>query len=208
MNAREILSAGAVVPVMAIDDLSTAVDLAHALVEGGIPTLEITLRTPVGIDAIRLIKKEVPGAIVGAGTVVNSKQLKAVEDAGAAFAISPGLNGEFVKAAQQSSTVVIPGVATPGELMLALEYGIDTLKLFPAEVVGGTEMLKALYGPFADVRFCPTGGISLKTAPEYLALPNVLCVGGSWLTPKEAVKNKDWDTITRLAKEAAALKRV
>ena len=138
LTPREILTAGAVVPVMAIDDLSTAVDLSYALVEGGIP--------------------------------------------------------------------LIPGVATPGEVQLALEHGIDTLKLFPAEVVGGKAMLKALYGPYADVRFCPTGGISLATAPEYLALPNVLCVGGSWLTPKEAIKNKDWNTITRLAREAAALK--
>lgn len=206
MNPREILSAGAVVPVMAIDDLSTAVDLAGALVEGGIPTLEITLRTPVGIDAIRLIKKEVPEAIVGAGTVINAEQLKAVEDAGAVFAISPGFNIHFAKAAQQSGIAVIPGIATPGELMLALEHGIDTMKLFPAEVVGGKEMLKALNGPFPQVKFCPTGGISLQTAPDYLKLPNVLCVGGSWLTPKDLVSAKDWAGITRLAKEAAALK--
>ncbi|MDO5073254.1 MAG: bifunctional 4-hydroxy-2-oxoglutarate aldolase/2-dehydro-3-deoxy-phosphogluconate aldolase [Neisseria animaloris] len=206
MNPRDILTAGAVVPVMAIDDISTAVDLAHALVEGGIPTLEITLRTPAGIEAIRLIKKEVPNAIVGAGTVINGEQLKAVEDAGAVFAISPGFNLNFAKATQQSSIAVIPGIATPGELMLALEHGIDTMKLFPAEVVGGKNMLKALYGPFPQVKFCPTGGISLETAPDYLKLPNVLCVGGSWLTPKNAVQNKDWATITRLAKEAAALK--
>lgn len=206
MNPRDILTAGAVVPVMAIDDISTAVDLAHALVEGGIPTLEITLRTSAGIEATRLIKKEVPNAIVGAGTVINGEQLKAVEDAGAVFAISPGFNLNFAKAAQQSSIAVIPGIATPGELMLALEHGIDTMKLFPAEVVGGKNMLKALYGPFPQVKFCPTGGISLETAPDYLKLPNVLCVGGSWLTPKNAVQNKDWATITRLAKEAAALK--
>lgn len=206
MNARDILSAGAVVPVMAIDDINTAVGLAHALVAGGIPTLEITLRTEHGLKAIELIKKEVPDAIVGAGTVANGDQLKAVEDAGAVFAISPGFNINFAKAAEKSSISVIPGIATPGELMLALEHGIDTLKLFPAEVVGGREMLKALYGPFPQVKFCPTGGISPATAPEYLKLPNVLCVGGSWLTPKEAVKNRDWDTITRLAKEASALK--
>ena len=197
MNARDILSAGAVVPVMAIDDIHTAVDLAHALVEGGIPTLEITLRTEHGIKAIELIKKEVKGAIVGAGTVIN----------GEVFAISPGFNINFAKAAEKSSIAVIPGIATPGELMLALEHGIDTLKLFPAEVVGGREMLKALNGPFPQVKFCPTGGISLETAPEYLKLPNVLCVGGSWLTPKEAVKNQDWATITRLAKEASALRK-
>lgn len=206
MTPREILSAGAVVPVMAIDDINTAVDLAHALVEGGIPTLEITLRTEHGLKAIELIAKEVKGAIVGAGTVINGEQLKAVEDAGAVFAISPGLHTSLAKASLESGIPLIPGVATPGEVQLALEHGIDTLKLFPAEVVGGQAMLKALYGPYAQVRFCPTGGITLATAPEYLKLPNVLCVGGTWLTPKDAVANKDWDTITRLAKEASALR--
>ena len=146
------------------------------------------------------------GAIVGAGTVINEKQLKAVADAGAAFAISPGLHKALAKAGDKANIPLIPGVATPSEVQLALEYGMETLKLFPAEVVGGTAMLKALYGPYANVRFCPTGGITLQSALEYLALPNVLCVGGSWLTPKEAVKNKDWDAIVRLAKEAAALK--
>ncbi|WP_312266788.1 bifunctional 4-hydroxy-2-oxoglutarate aldolase/2-dehydro-3-deoxy-phosphogluconate aldolase [Neisseria sp.] len=207
MNPRDILSASAVVPVMAIDDINTAVDLAHALVEGGIPTLEITLRTEHGLKAIELIKKEVKGAIVGAGTVTNPDQLKAVEDAGAVFAISPGLHESLAKASHNSGIPLIPGVATPGEVQLALEHGIDTLKLFPAEVVGGKAMLKALYGPYAHVRFCPTGGITLESAPEYLKLPNVLCVGGTWLTPKEAVQNKDWATITRLAKEASALRK-
>ncbi|ASK26508.1 bifunctional 4-hydroxy-2-oxoglutarate aldolase/2-dehydro-3-deoxy-phosphogluconate aldolase [Neisseria chenwenguii] len=207
LTPREILQAGRVVPVIAIDDIETAVDLAHALVEGGIPTLEITLRTEHGLEAIRRIKREVKGAIVGAGTVVNGEQLKQVADAGAEFAISPGFNIKLAQAAQTmaGSIHMIPGIATPGELMLALEHGIDTLKLFPAEVVGGKAMLKALYGPFADVRFCPTGGITPQSAPEYLALPNVLCVGGTWLTPKDAVKNRDWNTITKLAKEAAAL---
>ncbi|MDO5355888.1 MAG: bifunctional 4-hydroxy-2-oxoglutarate aldolase/2-dehydro-3-deoxy-phosphogluconate aldolase [Conchiformibius sp.] len=206
MTPREILSAGAVIPVMAIDDLSLAVDLAHALVAGGIPTLEITLRTPVGIDAIRLIKKEVPEAIVGAGTVINGEQLKAVEDAGAVFAISPGINIKLAQAAQQSGIPLIPGVATAGELMLALEYGMDTLKLFPAEAVGGRALLKSLHGPFPQVKFCPTGGITPQSAPDYLQLPNVLCVGGSWLTPKDALQRRDWQTITRLAAEAAALR--
>lgn len=206
MNAREILSAGAVVPVMAIDDINTAVDLAHALVEGGIPTLEITLRTEHGIKAIELIAKEVKGAIVGAGTVTNPEQLKAVADAGAVFAISPGLHESLAKASHNVSIPLIPGVATPSEVQLALEHGIDTLKLFPAEVVGGKAMLKALYGPYANVRFCPTGGITLQSAPEYLALPNVLCVGGTWLTPKEAVAKRDWAKITQLAKEASALR--
>lgn len=206
MTPREILSAGAVIPVMAIDDLSLAVDLAHALVAGGIPTLEITLRTPVGLDAIRLIKKEVPEAIVGAGTVINGEQLKAVEDAGAVFAISPGINIKLAQAAQQSGIPLIPGVATAGELMLALEYGMDTLKLFPAEAVGGRALLKSLHGPFPQVKFCPTGGITPQSAPDYLQLPNVLCVGGSWLTPKDALQRRDWPTITRLAAEAAALR--
>lgn len=206
MTAREILSAGAVVPVMAVDDLSTAADLARALVAGGIRTLEITLRTPVALDAIRLIKQEVPDAIVGAGTVINGGQLQAVAEAGAAFAISPGLNLPLAQAARGSAIPLIPGVATAGELMLALEYGMDTLKLFPAEAVGGCALLKAFYGPFPQVKFCPTGGIGLHNAPDYLAQPNVLCVGGSWLTPKDLVRQRDWNAITRLAREASALR--
>ncbi len=207
MNAREILSAGAVVPVIAIDDIDSAVDLAHALVAGGIPTLEITLRTEHGLKAIEKIAKEVKGAIVGAGTVINGEQLKAVEDAGAVFAISPGFNISLAQAATKSGIAVIPGIATPGELMVALEHGIETCKLFPAEVVGGKAMLKALHGPFPQVKFCPTGGISLETAPDYLELPNVLCVGGSWLTPKDVVAKRDWQTIEKLAREASALRR-
>ncbi|MDO5058626.1 MAG: bifunctional 4-hydroxy-2-oxoglutarate aldolase/2-dehydro-3-deoxy-phosphogluconate aldolase [Neisseria sp.] len=206
MTPREILTAGAVVPVIAIDDLSSAVDLAHALTAGGIPTLEITLRTEYGIKAIELIKKEVPQAIVGAGTVINERQLQQVADAGAEFAISPGLNAAFARAAAQSSISVIPGIATAGELMLALEHGFDTLKLFPAKVVGGQAALKAFYGPFPQVKFCPTGGITAQNAPDYLKLPNVLCVGGSWLTPREAVAARNWPEITRLAQQAAALK--
>lgn len=206
MQARQVLAASPVIPVIAIDDIHSAVDLAQALVAGGISTLEITLRTEHGLKAIELIAKEVKGAIVGAGTVINAEQLKAVEDAGAVFAISPGLNVKFVEAVAKSSITVIPGIATPGELMLALEHGIDTCKLFPAEVVGGKTMLKALYGPFPQVKFCPTGGINLASASDYLALPNVLCVGGSWLTPKDAVINRDWATIERLAKEASALR--
>lgn len=206
MNPRDILSAGAVIPVIAIRDPDSAVDLAHALVAGGIPTLEITLRTEHGLKAIERIAKEVQGAIVGAGTVINGEQLKAVEQAGAAFAISPGFNSRLAEAATTSNIPLIPGIATPGELMLALEYGIDTCKLFPAEVVGGQNMLKALHGPFPQVKFCPTGGITPANAAEYLKLPNVLCVGGSWLTPQDAVAARDWNTLTRLAAEAAALR--
>ncbi|WP_274571272.1 bifunctional 4-hydroxy-2-oxoglutarate aldolase/2-dehydro-3-deoxy-phosphogluconate aldolase [Neisseria leonii] len=207
MNAREILSAGAVVPVIAVDDIHSAVDMAHALVAGGIPTLEITLRTRHGIEAVKLIKREVKGAIVGAGTVTDATALQAVADAGAEFAISPGLNAVFAQAAAQSPIPVIPGIATAGELMLASEYGMDTLKLFPAEAVGGISLLQALYGPFPHVKFCPTGGITPETAPDYLKLPNVLCVGGSWLTPKHLLAARDWDGITQLAKQAAALKK-
>ena len=206
MTPRDLLSASAVIPVMAIHDLATAVDLSHALVEGGIRTLEITLRTEHGLKAIERIAKEVPNAIVGAGTVINAEQLKAVEDAGAVFAISPGLNSKLAEASVHRSIPLIPGIATPGELMVALDNGIDTCKLFPAEVVGGKAMLQALYGPFPQVKFCPTGGISLESAPDYLKLPNVLCVGGSWLTPKDLVAKQDWAAITQLAKEAAALR--
>lgn len=205
MTPQEILNASIVIPVMTIHDLNTAVDLAHALVAGGIRTLEITLRTPEGLEAIRLIKKEVPNAIVGAGTVINAEQLNAVADAGAVFAISPGFNISLAQAAQKTPIALIPGIATAGELMLALEYNIDTMKLFPAEAIGGQTLLKSLYGPFPQVKFCPTGGIGLHNASDYLKLPNVLCVGGSWLTPKDLIAQRNWAGITALAKEAATL---
>lgn len=205
MMPREILSASSVIPVIEIDDLSTATDLAHALVAGGIRTLEITLRTPFGLKAINQIRRDVPQAIVGAGTVINAEQLHAVADAGAMFAISPGLHEQLARTSQDVTIPLIPGIATPSEVQYALEYGLDTLKLFPAQSVGGVALLKALYGPYAHVRFCPTGGISLTNARDYLALPNVLCVGGSWLTPKDALARRDWATITHLAQEAARL---
>lgn len=205
MTPRQILTASPVIPVIAIRDPGSAVDLAHALVAGGIRTLEITLRTEHGLSAIGRIRKEVPQAIVGAGTVVNGTQLQAVADAGALFAISPGFNVKLGDSSLNSPIPLIPGIATAGELMLALEYGIDTLKFFPAEAAGGTALLKSLYGPFAQAAFCPTGGIGLHNAASYLQLPNVLCVGGSWLTPADAVAARDWDTVTRLAAEAATL---
>lgn len=206
MTPQDILNASAVIPVITINHLNTAVDLAQALVAGGIRTLEITLRTPEGLEAIRLIKKEVPNAIVGAGTVINGEQLRAVADAGAVFAISPGFNIALAQAAQENTIALIPGIATAGELMLALEYHIDTMKFFPAEAIGGQALLKSLYGPFPQVKFCPTGGIGLHNAADYLKLPNVLCVGGSWLTPKDLIAQRDWASITALAKEAAALR--
>lgn len=205
MNAREILKVNPVIPVIAIDDINDALPLANALVLGGVRVLEITLRTNAGLKAIELISKEIPEAIVGAGTVINAKQYKDVVNAGAKFAISPGINEKLLREINYKIPL-IAGIASPGELMLGLEYGLDTFKLFPASVVGGVPMLKAIYGPFSDVRFCPTGGISESNAKEYLSQPNVLCVGGSWLAPKELIKAKKWDEISEIARKTLELK--
>ncbi|MDO4879280.1 MAG: bifunctional 4-hydroxy-2-oxoglutarate aldolase/2-dehydro-3-deoxy-phosphogluconate aldolase [Neisseria sp.] len=205
MTPRQILSTGPVIPVIALDDPQTALGLAQALIDGGIRVLEITLRTPAALEAISLIRREIPAAIVGAGTVINAAQLAAVTEAGAKFAISPGISEPFARAAAAAAIPVIPGVSGAGGIMLALEYGLDTVKLFPAEAVGGIKMLKALHGPFPQVRFCPTGGIAPAAAPDYLALPNVLCVGGSWLTPPQLIAGKNWHAITELAAQAARL---
>ncbi|QMT33609.1 bifunctional 4-hydroxy-2-oxoglutarate aldolase/2-dehydro-3-deoxy-phosphogluconate aldolase [Conchiformibius steedae DSM 2580] len=206
MNAREVLSLSPVMPVLAVEDADVAADLAQALYNGGIRTLEITLRTPCALAAISRIRQVLPDAVVGAGTVLDETQLRAAVDAGAQFVISPGIYPAFAEAAARAAVPVIPGVATAGELMLALAHGLDTCKLFPAEVVGGRALLQAWHGPFPQAMFCPTGGISAATAPDYLRLPNVLCVGGSWLAPKAAVAARDWETISRLAREAAALR--
>ncbi len=199
-----VLNASPVMPVMVIQDLENAVPLAKALVAGGIHVLEITLRTPVALEAIRAIAQEVPDAIVGAGTIINPEQLQAAADAGAVFAISPGLTATLLAAAQKSSIALIPGISSLSELMLGMEYGLDHFKFFPAENAGGVPMLKAIAGPIPQVTFCPTGGISLKNYNEYLALPNVACCGGSWLAPADVVKNKDWAKVTQLAQEAIA----
>lgn len=206
MNAREVLSLSPVMPVLALEDADVAADLAQALYNGGIRTLEITLRTPCALAAISRIRQVLPDAVVGAGTVLDETQLRAAVDAGAQFAISPGIYPAFAEAAARVAVPVIPGVATAGELMLALAHGLDTCKLFPAEAAGGRALLQAWQGPFPQAAFCPTGGISAATAPDYLRLPNVLCVGGSWLAPKAAVAARDWETISRLAREAAALR--
>lgn len=189
-------------PVMVIQNLDDAVPLAHALVAGGIKVLEITLRTPVALDAIRLISQEVKDAIVGAGTIANPQQLKAAEEAGAVFAISPGITATLLTAAVSGNIALIPGVATLSELMLGMEYGLDHFKFFPAEAAGGISMLKAIAGPFPQVTFCPTGGISPDNYQAYLQLNNVACVGGSWLAPQEAVKSKNWAKVSELAKRA------
>lgn len=199
-----VLNASPVMPVMVIQDLENAVPLAKALVAGGIRVLEITLRTPVALDAIRAISQEVPDAIVGAGTILNEQQLQQAADAGAVFAISPGLTANLLAAAQKSSIALIPGISSLSELMLGMEYGLDHFKFFPAENAGGVPMLKAIAGPIPQVTFCPTGGISLKNYNEYLALPNVACCGGSWLAPADVVANKNWAKVTQLAQEAIA----
>jgi 2-dehydro-3-deoxyphosphogluconate aldolase/(4S)-4-hydroxy-2-oxoglutarate aldolase len=202
IQPKDVLNAGPVMPVMVIQNLDDAVPLANALVAGGIKVLEITLRTPIALDAIRLISQEVKEAIVGAGTITTPEQLKAAEDAGAVFAISPGLTPSLVTAAKAGSIALIPGIASLSELMLGMEYGLDHFKFFPAEAAGGIPMLKSIAGPIPQVTFCPTGGISPENYNAYLKLSNVACVGGSWLVPADAVKSKNWSKVTELAKQA------
>lgn len=202
MEPAEVFAQGPVVPVMVIKELAHAVPLARALVAGGIRVLEITLRTPVAVAAIREIAKAVPEAVVGAGTVTTAEDLAAVSEAGAVFAISPGLTPELLDAANQGSIALIPGIATISELMIGLRRGYSHFKFFPAEAAGGIPMLKAIAGPFPKVTFCPTGGIGLDNYRDYLALSNVACVGGSWVAPPEAVAQGDWERISQLAREA------
>ncbi|SUC16324.1 keto-hydroxyglutarate-aldolase/keto-deoxy-phosphogluconate aldolase [Proteus vulgaris] len=203
-SAESVLKSGPVVPVIVINHIDEAVPVAKALVAGGVRVLEVTLRTDCAIDAIRRIAKEVPEAIVGAGTVINPQQLAQVTEAGAQFAISPGLTDALLKAAVAGNIPLIPGISTVSELMLGMSYGLNEFKFFPAEANGGVKALKAIAGPFSKVRFCPTGGISPDNYRNYLALESVLCIGGSWLVPNDAVKAGDFQRITELAKEAVA----
>ncbi|MDW8844296.1 bifunctional 4-hydroxy-2-oxoglutarate aldolase/2-dehydro-3-deoxy-phosphogluconate aldolase [Erwinia sp. MMLR14_017] len=203
-SAEQILTSGPVVPVIVINKLEHAVPLAKALVAGGVRVLEITLRTACGVDAIRAIARQVPEAIVGAGTVINPQQLKQVTEAGAKFAISPGLTEDLLKAANAGSIPLIPGISTVSELMLGMDYGLREFKFFPAEANGGVKALQAIAGPFPQVRFCPTGGISPANYRDYLALKSVHCIGGSWLVPNDALEMGDYDRITALACEAVA----
>ncbi len=198
----EILSISPVIPVMVIKKLEQAVPLARALVAGGVKVLEITLRTAVAVDAIAEISREVPDAVVGAGTVTTPEDLNAVAEAGAVFAISPGLTPELLEAANNGSIALIPGISTVSELMTGMSRGYNHFKFFPAEAAGGIKMLKAIAGPFSKVTFCPTGGISPANYRDYLSLANVACVGGSWIVPDEAVERENWDRITALAREA------
>jgi 2-dehydro-3-deoxyphosphogluconate aldolase/(4S)-4-hydroxy-2-oxoglutarate aldolase len=206
MNLIDIMRASPVIPVIAIDDIEHAVPLARALVQGGIRVLEITLRTEHGLPAIRAIARQVPDAIVGVGTLTQPEEFAAARDAGAVFGVSPGLTPALIAAAKASGLPLLPGVMTPSEVMAAREAGFRHLKLFPAVPAGGIGMLNAIAGPLPDMLFCPTGGISLETAPQFLACKNVVCVGGSWLTPKDALQAGDWQRITSLAAAAASLR--
>ncbi|MFT5532609.1 MAG: 2-dehydro-3-deoxyphosphogluconate aldolase/(4S)-4-hydroxy-2-oxoglutarate aldolase [Burkholderiaceae bacterium] len=202
-----IMRTSPVIPVIAIDDLAHAVPLARALVAGGIRVLEVTLRTVHGLAAIRAMAEQVPEAILGVGTLTLAEEFTAARDAGAVFGVSPGLTPALIAAARSSGLPLLPGVMTPSEVMAAREAGFRQLKLFPAVPAGGVGMLTAIAGPLGDVMFCPTGGISLATAPQFLACKNVACVGGSWLTPKDAMVAGDWARITALASAASALRQ-
>jgi len=202
-----ILEGQPVIPVLKIDRLADAVPLARALAAGGLPAIEITLRTPDAIDAIRLVADEVPEALVGAGTILSARNFDEAVDAGARFIVSPGTTQELLDCARASDVPFLPGGITPSEIMSLREEGYSILKFFPAEQAGGAAFLKSLAAPLAGIRFCPTGGISLANAHDYLGLSNVVCVGGSWVAPDGLLKAGDWDGITALARQAARLPR-
>ncbi|MDY0745828.1 bifunctional 4-hydroxy-2-oxoglutarate aldolase/2-dehydro-3-deoxy-phosphogluconate aldolase [Paucibacter sp. R3-3] len=206
-NTLSLAAHGPVIPVIVIQRLEDAVPLAEALVAGGVRVLEVTLRTPVALKAMEAMAKAVPDAIVGAGTLRSVADVKAARDAGCQFGVSPGYTDAIGAACREQGLPLLPGVSTASEVMQANAGGYGFLKLFPATAVGGVNLLKALAGPFPDVVFCPTGGITLETAPQFLSLPNVKVCGGSWLTPADAVEKGDWARITKLAAEAAAIKR-
>ncbi|QMV73903.1 bifunctional 4-hydroxy-2-oxoglutarate aldolase/2-dehydro-3-deoxy-phosphogluconate aldolase [Comamonas piscis] len=207
LTALSIMQDAPVIPVIVLRDVNHAVSMAKALVAGGIRVLEVTLRTPQGLPCIEAIAKAVPEAIVGAGTVRNAADARAAASAGARFAVSPGYTTSVGDACREAGLPLLPGVATSSEIMQAQQDGFNELKFFPAVQAGGINMLKAWQGPFAEVRFCPTGGITPTNAPEFLALKNVVCVGGSWLVPTDTLERGDWEHITLLAREAAALAR-
>jgi len=196
-----------VIPVVVIDDARAAVPMARALVAGGIPAIEVTLRTPAALDAIRAIAAEVEGAVIGVGTVLSARDLHAAEEAGARFAVSPGISPYLLDAAEDCALPLLPGAATASEVMTLLERGYRYLKFFPAVPAGGHKLLGAWASPLPQIRFCPTGGISLTNATDFLALPNVICVGGSWLTPADKLAAGEWAAIELLAREAAGLRQ-
>ena len=206
-NSLELVAFGPVIPVIVLQHLAHAVPMARALVEGGVRVLEVTLRTPVALACMEAIAREVPEAIVGAGTLRSAADVRAARDAGCQFGVSPGYTAEIGAACRAAQLPLLPGVATASEVMAANADGLSFLKFFPATAAGGASLLRALAGPFPDVVFCPTGGITFETAPQFLSLPNVKVCGGSWLTPADALDSGDWARITKLAREASALRR-
>ncbi len=202
----EVLQISPIIPVVVVEDIKDAVPLAQSLVEGGIQIIEVTLRSSCALEAIELIAKNVPKMRVGAGTILNPTQLEQAQNRGAEFLISPGLTIKLLEYAKKKDMPLIPGVSSSSEVMQALELGYNALKFFPAEYCGGVKLLNAFNGPFKGVKFCPTGGISADNMHSYLNLENVLCVGGSWLTPKNLIQNKEWDKITEICKRLLALR--
>ncbi len=200
----EVLQISPIVPVVVIEDIKDAVPLAQSLIDGGIQIIEVTLRSSCALEAIELIAKNVPKMRVGAGTILNPTQLEQAQNRGAEFLISPGLTIKLLEHAKKKDMPLIPGVSSSSEVMQALELGYNALKFFPAEYCGGVKLLNAFNGPFKGVKFCPTGGISTDNMRSYLSLENVLCVGGSWLTPKHLIQNKEWDKITEICKRSLA----
>jgi len=205
MNVRELMQVAPVIPVLVIDDVAHAKPLAEALVAGGLRVLEVTLRTPVALEAMRAMA-DVKGALVGVGTALDGDDLKKAQDHGATFAVSPGFTTELGKAANAINMPLLPGIMTPADIMRARDGGFTELKFFPASQAGGPQLLNAFSGPFTDTVFCPTGGISVDTAPDYLSMKNVLCVGGSWVAPKALMQAGDWAGITALAAKCESLR--
>lgn len=201
---KDLFASGPIIPVLVINKVEDALPIAEALLAANIRVLEVTLRTPAALDVISAIAKELPEAIIGSGTVTNRHQLQQSVDAGAKFAISPGLTKDLLLAGNEGNIALIPGISSISELMDAADFGYDHLKFFPAEASGGVNAIKSIGGPFPDIKFCPTGGISLNNVRDYLALSNVACCGGSWLVPNHIVETKNWSEITKLAKEALA----
>jgi len=207
MSIRSLLALSPVIPVLTIENVADAVPLARALSAGGLRALEITLRTPAGLPAIEAMRKALPETVIGVGTLTRPRDFVDASNAGAQFGVSPGLTAELAAAAAEVAFPLLPGIMTPTELLAGLRWGYDTFKLFPAQQAGGVNMLKAFAGPFPEVVFCPTGGVTRATAPDYLALKNVACVGGSWVAPAERVNAGDWKGIEELARDAASLRR-
>jgi len=206
-TALQVMQDAPVIPVIVLNDVAHAVPMAHALVAGGIRMLEVTLRTPQALACIEAIAREVPDAVVGAGTVRSKADAQAAANAGARFAVSPGYTSAVGQACRDVGLALLPGVATGGEIMMAQEDGFTQLKFFPAMQAGGPAMLKAWSGPFFDVMFCPTGGVTMQNAPDFLALPNVVCVGGSWIVPADTMVKGEWARITQLAKDTHTLRQ-